>query len=76
MYAADVFGYLAGLCLLFMASMKTQAQMRAFNIAGNSFFILYGWLGGLMPVLILNSIMLGLHAYRLSQVLSRPKSFH
>jgi hypothetical protein len=76
MYAANVFGYLAGMCLLFMASMKTQAQMRAFNIAGNSFFILYGWFGGLMPVLILNSIMLGLLAYRLSQVLSRPKSFH
>jgi hypothetical protein len=76
MFDTDLFGYLAGMCLLFMASMKTQAQMRAFNIAGNSFFILYGWFGGLMPVLILNSIMRGLHTYRLSQVLCRPKSFH
>ncbi len=64
----DIFGYLAGFCLLLMASMKTQSHMRICNIAGNAFFILYGWFGGLMPVLVLNTIMLCLHVYRLSHL--------
>ena len=68
---ADILGYLAGACLLAMAAAKTQAQMRAFNIAANLFFIAYGILGGLLPVLILNSILIGLHAYRLLQVMRR-----
>jgi uncharacterized membrane protein len=68
---ADILGYLAGICLLAMAAAKTQAQMRAFNMAGNLFFIAYGIAGGLLPVLILNSIMIGLHAYRLAHIWRR-----
>ncbi len=68
MAMVDMLGYAAGGCLLFMAAAKTQARMRAFNIAGNFFFILYGWFGGLMPVLALNSIMIGLHIYRLARL--------
>jgi len=44
--AIDALGYLAGLCLIMMACMKTQKAMRLFNIAGNATFILYGALAG------------------------------
>ncbi|MFN0191920.1 MAG: hypothetical protein ACKVP5_08065 [Aestuariivirga sp.] len=68
MMSIDILGYLAGACLLMMAAAKTQTHMRAFNIAGNVFFVAYGVLGNIMPVLVLNTIMIGLHAYRLSQL--------
>ncbi len=65
MWSFDLLGYLAGLFLILMALMKTQAYMRMFNIAGNSTFILYGWLAEIWPVLFLNTVMLAIHAYRL-----------
>ena len=62
---ADTLGYIAGACLLAMAYMKSQTHMRMCNIAGNCCFIAYGLINGLMPVLILNSIIMCLHIYRL-----------
>jgi hypothetical protein len=64
----EIIGYLAGLCLLAMAASKTQAQMRAFNIAACLLYVAYGFGLGLMPVLIINAVMIGLHIYRLSQL--------
>ena len=73
MFDIDILGYLAGACLLLMASMKNQTHMRMCNIAANLFFISYGYLAGLMPILILNSIILALHVFRLvqSQVIAK-----
>lgn len=65
MWSVDILGYIAGIFLLLMASMKSQKYMRIFNIAGNLTFILYGFLGQIWPVLFLNTAMLGMHAYRL-----------
>ncbi len=70
MWNVDLLGYLAGIFLILMASMQTQFYMRLFNIAGNSSFILYGWLAEIWPVLILNTVMLGIHLYRI--VVKKP----
>jgi hypothetical protein len=69
----DIPGYLAGFCLLAMAAAKSQAHMRAFNIAVNALFIAYALMGGLLPVLLLNAILLGLHGYRLLQLAKRDQ---
>ena len=63
----DLLGYLAGAFLLAMASMKNQFAMRACNIAGNLCFIAYGFFAGLMPVLVLNIAVMGLHLCRIIQ---------
>jgi len=65
MWSVDLLGYLAGIFLLLMASMKSQFHMRVFNIAGNLTFILYGYLAEVWPVLFLNTAMLAMHGYRL-----------
>ncbi|MFD0916683.1 hypothetical protein ACFQ14_09715 [Pseudahrensia aquimaris] len=67
MFHVDLLGYLAGLFLLLMASMKNQTHMRMCNIAGNVCFVAYGFLAGVMPVLVLNIIIMGLHVYRMVQ---------
>jgi len=74
MWSVDLLGYLAGIFLLLMASMKSVVHMRLFNIAGNLTFILYGFLAEVWPVLFLNAAMLGMHAYRLIMAnRSRPR---
>lgn len=65
MWSIDLLGYLAGLFLLLMASMKSVVYMRLFNIAGNLTFILYGYLAEVWPVLFLNTAMIAMHLYRL-----------
>lgn len=67
MFHVDMLGYIAGIFLLLMASMKNQTHMRICNIAGNICFVAYGFLAGVMPVLVLNIIIMGLHAYRMFQ---------
>jgi uncharacterized membrane protein len=71
MQVHDILGYMAGCCLLAMAASRTQAHMRAFNIAANALFIAYGLIGGLLPVLFLNIILISLHLYRLLQLARR-----
>ncbi len=66
MFSVDLLGYIAGIFLLLMASMKSVTYMRAFNVAGNLTFILYGYLAEVWPVLFLNTAMLLLHVYRLA----------
>ena len=65
MLSVDILGYLAGVFLILMASMKTQFYMRAFNIAGNGTFILYGWFAEIWPVLVMNSVMVFIHLFRI-----------
>jgi hypothetical protein len=56
------------------ALVSVTGAARANDSAGNLFFIAYGIVGGIMPVLILNSIMIGLHAYPLSQIWQQKTS--
>ena len=68
MFHVDFLGYLAGAFLIAMATAKTQFWMRCFNIAGNVTFISYGYLASVWPVLVLNAVMLAMHAWRLTQL--------
>ena len=63
----DLLGYLAGIFLLMMASMRTQIAMRVCNMAGNICFIAYGFMAGVMPVFILNIVIMALHFWRIVQ---------
>jgi hypothetical protein len=69
MAAYDLLGYLAGLCLLAMAASRSQSRMRAFNMAANCLFIAYALIGGLLPVLFLNAVLLALHLSRYVQAM-------
>jgi CRP/FNR family cyclic AMP-dependent transcriptional regulator len=62
-------GYLGTLLTLGTYSMKTMVRLRAFGIAANIVFVVYGTLGAVYPTLVLHLVLLPLNALRLRQML-------
>lgn len=61
MTLAEIFGYIASGLILAAFSRRTMIPLRILGISSNIAFITYGALAGLLPVLILHSILLPLH---------------
>lgn len=66
----DLFGYAAAVMVLLTFSMKTMVPLRIAGIVSNVFFIVYGYLSGATPVLMLHLILLPLNMLRLYQILT------
>lgn len=67
MSPVEMLGYAASLAVLSSFCMSTMIPLRVFALASNVLFILYGYFGGLYPVLILHATLLPVNAYRLVQ---------
>jgi CRP/FNR family transcriptional regulator, cyclic AMP receptor protein len=68
-YVAEVAGYIAAVLVFLTFYMKTMIPLRIVGICSNCAFIVYGYLGGLYPVLILHLILLPLNGLRLREML-------
>jgi CRP/FNR family cyclic AMP-dependent transcriptional regulator len=66
---AEFAGYLAALLVFLTFYMKTMIPLRIVGIFSNCAFIVYGYLGGLYPVLILHLVLLPLNGLRLREML-------
>ncbi len=66
----DCFGFLASGATLYTFAQKRMLPMRISAITANVFFIAYGALGLVYPVLLLHLILLPLNIRRLSQQLA------
>ena len=66
-------GYLASSLTLATFCLQSMRRLRMMAMASNLAFIAYGYLGDLMPVLILHAVLLPVNTWRLMQ-LSRPDS--
>ena len=69
MSAGELSGYLAAALVFLTFYMKTMVPLRVIGIFSNCAFIIYGYLGGLYPVLILHLILLPLNSLRLREML-------
>jgi len=69
MSAGELSGYLAAALVFLTFYMKTMVPLRVIGICSNCAFIIYGYLGGLYPVLILHLILLPLNSLRLREML-------
>jgi CRP/FNR family cyclic AMP-dependent transcriptional regulator len=69
MGVVDAIGYLAAVLVFLTFYMKTMVPLRVTGICSNCAFIVYGYLGGLYPVLILHCILLPLNSVRLREML-------
>src|SRR5262245_36332411 len=69
MSVADLSGYVASMLVFMTFYMKTMVPLRLIGISSNCAFIVYGYLNGLYPVLILHLILLPLNCLRLRQLL-------
>lgn len=68
MDAAEGLGYLASVLVVASSSMKTMTPLRVLSIASNFAFISYSLAEGLLPILILHSILLPINSIRLFQM--------
>ena len=75
-YAADLVGSAAAAATLLTFAQKRMWPMRISAIAANLFFIGYGALGLLYPVLFLHLILLPLNVIRLVQLAQQTTSQH
>jgi CRP/FNR family transcriptional regulator, cyclic AMP receptor protein len=63
-----VLGTIASALTLISFSMKSMLPLRMFALASNFFFIAYGYLDSLLPVLILHACLLPLNIKRLLEI--------
>ncbi|MGP0089339.1 MAG: Crp/Fnr family transcriptional regulator [Xanthobacteraceae bacterium] len=70
---AEVAGYVAATLVFLTFYMKTMIPLRIVGICSNCIFIVYGYLGGLYPVLVLHLILLPLNSLRLREILRLTK---
>jgi hypothetical protein len=73
MQVAEVSGYVAAVLVFMTFYMKTMIPLRIVGICSNCAFIMYGYLDGLYPVLILHLILLPLNSLRLREMLKLIK---
>jgi hypothetical protein len=64
----DTFGYVAGLMVLGTFSVTSMRPLRLLGIASNFLFISYAIMAGMMPILILHSLLLPMNIYRLTEI--------
>ncbi len=72
MSRVELVGYLASALVFATFYAKAMPALRLVAIASNVAFIVYGYLGGLAPVVLLHAGLLPLNAWRLCQML-RPR---
>jgi hypothetical protein len=68
MHMADTFGYLALVLVVASSSMRTMTPLRVLSIGSNLAFISYSIAEGLLPILILHSLLLPINSIRLFQM--------
>lgn len=69
MQVPELVGYLAALLVFATFYVKTMIPLRILALCSNCAFILYGFLDGLYPVLILHIFLLPVNGYRLREML-------
>ncbi len=63
----DLVGLLAAACVLATFSMQSMIALRAFAIASNVLFIIYGTGARLMPIVLLHAILLPVNGWSLGR---------
>jgi hypothetical protein len=64
----EVLGYLGGLLVFSTFYLKTMIRMRMVAVASNLMFVAYGWMGNLVPILVLHLLLLPLNVWRFVEI--------
>ena len=71
----ELIGYTGSVLVAISLSMKSLQRLRMVNMAGASFFILYGILIRALPIVLLNSLTLNVNAFYLWRMLQKRDYF-
>lgn len=64
----DILGYVAGAMVFATFSVTTMLPLRVLAVAANILFGIYGYFTGLLPILVLHSLLFPINVYRLAQI--------
>jgi CRP/FNR family cyclic AMP-dependent transcriptional regulator len=70
---AEIIGYIGNVVVIVTYSMRTMIPLRILGMCSNAIFLIYGWLLGLVPLVMLQFVLLPLNGYRLYQMLQLTK---
>jgi hypothetical protein len=65
MNSVEVFGYISMLVVIWSMTMKDMKWLRIVNSISCGMFIVYGFLMMAYPLVVMNSIVIGINVYRL-----------
>jgi hypothetical protein len=64
MNGVELFGYFASLLVILSMSMKDMFVLRLINSIACGCFVVYGFLIGSIPVVLMNLAVIGINAYK------------
>lgn len=66
MHLIDAIGFVAASLVVATFSLRSMSALRYTAIASNVAFMVYGYLGGLLPILLLHALLLPMNVLRLA----------
>jgi hypothetical protein len=70
----DYLGCVASACVLLTFCMQSMFRLRLAALLSNISFIAYGWLGGLLPILILHCVLVLINSMGLISAIRNGRS--
>jgi hypothetical protein len=74
MEGAEALGYVAAALVVASSSMRMMVPLRVLAIASNLTFVAYGLAAGLLPIILVHSILASINSFRLWQLLRLVRS--
>jgi hypothetical protein len=66
LHLIDAIGFVAASLVVATFSLRSMSALRYTAIASNVAFMVYGYLGGLLPILLLHALLLPMNVLRLA----------
>jgi hypothetical protein len=74
LHLIDAIGFVAASLVVATFSLRSMSALRYTAIASNVAFMVYGYLGGLLPILLLHALLLPMNVLRLAQLAARRRT--
>jgi hypothetical protein len=71
----ELIGYLASILVAISLTMRSVLKLRLINLAGATFFTIYGWLIGAYPITAVNGFIILINLYYLREMFTKEEYF-
>ncbi len=71
----ELIGYIASVLVAVSLTMRSVLKLRLINLAGASFFTLYGWLIAAYPIMVVNAFIILINLYYLREMFTKQEYF-
>ena len=71
----ELLGYLASILVAISLTMRSVLKLRLINLAGATFFAIYGWLIAAYPIMAVNAFIVLINLYYLREMFTKQEYF-